>query len=100
MTSKTNLSKLIKSQIRKSVGASNNCRIVIVNNNTAPKLKGYSGHYENKSGDVIRYPNAYRKAWGKPIYIKSTLRIEVGAQWLLSSMSLYAFKMHKLRVFQ
>jgi hypothetical protein len=30
----------------------------------------------------VHYPNAYRKAFGKPIYIKSSCRIVVGRSWL------------------
>ena len=41
-----------------------------------------AAHYVNKSGDIIHHPNAYRRAWGKPIYVASTLRIVVGAKWL------------------
>ena len=48
-----------------------------------PAMSGDGWHYENKSGDVIHYPNAYRKAWGKPIYCHSTVNIEVGFKWLI-----------------
>lgn len=37
----------------------------------------------NKSGDIIHYPSAYRRAWGKPIYHVSTIEIAVGYQWLI-----------------
>lgn len=52
-----------------------------------PKLKGKSYHYTNKSGHMIYHPNAYRRAWGKPIYRHSTLRIEVGCDWLLNNFT-------------
>ena len=55
--------------------------IVIVDGDSAPTCKGKGWHYRNKSGDIIQYPNAYRRAWGKPIYYHSTIRIEVGKEW-------------------
>jgi hypothetical protein len=48
----------------------------------SPRVKGESYHYENKRGETIRYVNAYRKAWGKPIYVPSTMRILVGKDWI------------------
>jgi hypothetical protein len=47
-----------------------------------PGLLGDFGHFVNASGELIRYPNAYRRGWGKPIYVASTVRIEVGALWV------------------
>jgi hypothetical protein len=96
---KTNLSLIIKREIRKSVGAHNNCPVLIVNGSLPPRMCGHSFYYENKSGDIIRYPNAYKKAWGKPIYISSTKRVEVGSEWLLNKLSLETLRLHKLRAF-
>ena len=56
--------------------------IEVVDGNEAPYIVGASFHYENKSGDIIHHPNAYRRAWGKPIYIASTKKIVVGKKWL------------------
>jgi hypothetical protein len=56
--------------------------IEVVEGYSEPTVKGRSWHYENASGDLISFPNAYRRAWGKPIYTASTRRIEVGADWL------------------
>lgn len=56
--------------------------IVIEEGNSSPHWGGASFHYENKSGDWIRHPNAYRRAWGKPIYVASTRHIVVGKLWL------------------
>lgn len=47
-----------------------------------PRLVGEPWHHVNKSGDVIRHPNAYARAFGRPIYVSSTLRLEVGAAWV------------------
>lgn len=56
--------------------------IMIEEGKSSPRWSGSSFHYENKSGDLITYPNAYRRAWGKPIYIASTRHIIVGKEWL------------------
>lgn len=47
-----------------------------------PELLGMAGHYVNNAGELILYPNAYRRSWGKPTYVASTVRIEVGALWV------------------
>lgn len=75
-------------QLRKFIRQISDCYgkywpIIIVDGNAKPNLAGHSWHYENKSGHYITYPNAYRRAWGKPIYIGSTRRVEVGSDWLL-----------------
>lgn len=95
----TNLSKLIKKMLREAVSARSNCPITIVNGNNPPKLKGRSYYYTNKSGHEIHHPSAYRKAWGKPIYHASTIRIEVGDDWLLSQLTLKNIKLLKLKAF-
>lgn len=80
------LSKPIKRLIRFAVsnqpGFRNNIPIEIVPGKLKPVIKGRGYHFRNKSGDLIRYPNAYAKAWGKPIYYPSTLRVEVGVKFL------------------
>ena len=93
ITNKTNISILLKRLIRKSVGANNNTPVHIIEGNMPPKLRGKIWHYTNKSGDIIHHPNAYRAAWGKPIYIRSTIRVEVGSDWLLNNMSLHSLKL-------
>lgn len=72
--------------LRKAIRRAANCvgttiPIFIVDGDSAPTCKGTRYHYRNKKGDIIRYPNAYQRAWGKPIYYPSTIRIEVGAEW-------------------
>lgn len=68
--------------IRKLAGAHRACPIEVVPGRQEPILVGESFHWENKSGDIIRHPNAYARAWGKPIYIGSTLRVVVGDLWI------------------
>lgn len=76
---KRNLSKIVRSHIDLS-GSS--YPIFIYPTNKSPVLLGESYHWENKSGDRIYYPSAYSRKYGNPIYIHSTLRIEVGLKWL------------------
>lgn len=96
----TNLSLFIKRELRKALGTRNNFPVSIVGGNSAPSIKGHGFYYENKSGDKINYPSAYRKAWGKPIYIHSTLRIEVGGDWILDNLTINKLKEIKLRAFK
>ncbi len=94
-----NLSKVIKRLLRNAANARSNCPIKIINGNEPPKLKGRGYYYTNKSGHEIHHPSAYRKAWGKPIYHASTLRVEVGSSWLLNQLTLKNVKLLKLKAF-
>jgi hypothetical protein len=97
---KTNISLWIKRSLRKSVGAHTTCPIHIILGSKAPSLKGESYYYSNKHGDRIWHPGAYRRAWGKPIYHSSTLRVEVGSDWLLNNLTLEELRLHSLRACQ
>lgn len=56
--------------------------IEIVDGDAAPKLVGESYHWTTPGGAPVHYPNAYRRAWGKPVYVGSTFCIQVGREWL------------------
>lgn len=71
--------------IRAAANAESHVRVKIVDGNVNPCLKGKSHYYTNKSGDIIQSPNAYRRAWGKPIYHHSTIRVEVGIDWIMAN---------------
>ena len=97
----TDVSKLLKKWIREVANAKGStCPIKVVAGSNPPALKGRGWYYQNKSGDVIRYVNAYKRAWGKPIYVHSTRRIEVGSDWLLTGLSHKKVKLQKLAVFK
>jgi hypothetical protein len=69
--------------IRSLVGAyGKRYPLVEVPGSRPPTLAGEPGYYVNNFGERIRYPNAYRRGWGKPNYVASTVRIEVGALWV------------------
>jgi hypothetical protein len=77
-----NAMKEIRSFALRHFGGYSAAPIELEDNKLPPYWKGHSFHFENKSGDLIRHPTAYRKAWGKPIYIRSTRRIVVGKDWV------------------
>jgi hypothetical protein len=77
------MKKKTATYIRSLVGAYGKpYQIVEVPGCEPPKMAGTHGHYVNATGELIRYPNAYRRSWGKPIYVASTVRIEVGTLWV------------------
>lgn len=81
---------LVSKMVRAAAGCTGkNWPIVLIPGESSPRLVGQDWHYENKSGDVIRFPSAYRRAWGKPIYIASTRRIEVGKDWTAPDMTIW-----------
>ena len=96
----TDISSLLKKWIREIAGARNNCPVRIVKGDSPPTLLGKGYHYTNKSGNIIRHLNAYKKAWGKPIYVNSTIRVEVGADWLLTGLTFKKVKFTKLAAFK
>lgn len=76
-------SREIDRLIRRKAGAGANVPIVVVSGSrSAPRLLGTGGYYTTPGGARIDHPNAYRRAWGKPVYHGSTLRVEVGGIWV------------------
>lgn len=43
-----------------------------------PEETGQSFHWTTPGGRPVYHPNAYRRAWGKPVYNNSTLCVTVG----------------------
>jgi hypothetical protein len=56
--------------------------IVVVDGAQAPQRCGTGYYWETPAGDICRHPNAYRRAFGRPVYCASTVRVEVGREWL------------------
>lgn len=71
---------------RKELGDRSNRPVEVVPNcRRAPRFVGASYCWETNGGRVINYPNAYsKKGWSNMRYVPSTLRIKVGAEWLLA----------------
>lgn len=75
----------ISTVIRKIANAHNSCPIKIIHGDSPPEMVGKSYHYTTKGGSVIYHPSAYsKKGWSNMIYVNSTIRVEVGDNWLLS----------------
>ncbi len=77
-----NINRLIRWAAKDQPRWRNNLPIVFIKGNSPPTVKGRGYYWTNKRGDRILFPNAYAKAWGKPIYHRSTLRIEVGKNFV------------------
>lgn len=56
--------------------------VVVVDGDVAPRRTGAGFRFVTPGGNPVYHPNAYRRAWGKPVYVPSTIRVEVGAAWL------------------
>lgn len=69
----------IKRLCRILTNSHNSMPVTITTNSTRPKITGEKWHYTNKSGELIRYPSAYK--WRK-YYHPSTTSIEIGEKWL------------------
>lgn len=57
--------------------------IILIDGTSAPFFRGTSYRWETKAGKPVFYPSAYRKAWGKPVYVASTRSIVVGRDWVI-----------------
>lgn len=77
------MTKQISKTVRASINLSGtNYPIEIVPGYAAPTLKGRSYYWTTPGGQPVYHPNAYRRAWGKPVYNASSRRIEVGQGWI------------------
>ena len=79
------LTKLQRRAIRRSAGERQaNIRIeVIPGIALAPQSVGNRWHYETKGGRMIHHPSAYsKKGFSNMVYVASTRRVIVGADWI------------------
>ena len=79
------LSKEAKRVIRAAAGARPHVPVVVVvpGSDAAPTLEGERWHFTTRSGRLILHPQAYsRRGWSNMFYSPSTLRVEVGDQWV------------------
>ncbi len=53
----------------------------LVDGDSAPELVGESGHWTTKAGRPVYSPSAYIRAYGRPVYHRSTRRVVVGREW-------------------
>lgn len=65
---------------RQAAHAHANCPVEVIDGAAAPTLRGRSYYWTTLSGRTeVRYPSAY--GW-PTLYHASTLRVQVGAEWL------------------
>jgi hypothetical protein len=77
--------KTISACLRSELNSGNYTPIIVVKGNQGPHYVGSSWSYKTKTGKPIYHPNAYhKKGWSSMEYHKSTLRIEVGCDYILS----------------
>lgn len=57
--------------------------VEVIDGEAPPRARGEGSYYETKTGIRVNHPNAYRRAWEKPVYVCSTARVEVGRTWLV-----------------
>lgn len=58
--------------------------VVVVPGRAAPQVRGRAAHHVTPNGSICHHPNAYRRAFGRPQYVCSTIRVEVGLSWLVT----------------
>jgi hypothetical protein len=84
MSSKSAAYKLVSRVVRAFVNLSGTpYPIEFVDGFAEPAVTGRSYHWTTPGGKPVYYPNAYRRAWGKPVYHCSTRAIQVGKGWLI-----------------
>ena len=80
----TELNPRVKEWIRRRTKIRDNCRhyIEIVSGKKKPIIIGHGPYYTTPKGDIVRYPSAYRRKFGRPIYHQSNRTIVVGMDYL------------------
>lgn len=82
MTSAT-ISLALRRIARTVAGAHKSCHVDVVAGDSAPQLAGESYYWETRGGRRINHPGAYaRSGWSNMSYVSSSLRVEVGSDWL------------------
>jgi hypothetical protein len=86
-----NLTITQRRSIRTSAGVGQlNIPIQVVHGSAAPHETGESWHYVTRGGSRIWHPSAYSKrGWGNMVYIHSTRRVVVGAEWIAAPVSVF-----------
>ncbi len=60
-------------------------RYVVKATKSKPVYEGSSWYYTTPSGSPVQYPNAYRRAYGKPVYHAADHVVTVGAYAILTA---------------
>ena len=67
---------------RRIAGAESHIPVRVVPGWQRPIKRGEGYYWETPSGNICYHPSAYRNAFGHPVYVHSTHRVEVGKLWL------------------
>jgi hypothetical protein len=86
-TSITKVSKEVRKALHKSAGIKDRYVPVEILPGIAiaPRIAGSKWHYVTPAGNLVQFPNAYRRAFGRPQYVHSTYRLQVGSAWIDSA---------------
>lgn len=76
------LTKAEESRYRRQAGQSR-CPIEVVEGDSPPKKQGEAGYSEFKNGGRCEYPGSAMRKGYKVVYIRSTLRVEVGKGYVV-----------------
>jgi hypothetical protein len=74
--------------VRRLAGSGTGTPVVVLPGSAAPQLVGTEGHWQTPTGKLVRHFMAYSRAGGHCFYVRSTLRVAVGKDWLLAACDL------------
>ena len=82
------LNRKQKRAVRSAAGARPHVPVIVIpGSDAAPALMGERWHFTTASGRLILHPQAYsRRGWSNMHYCPSTLRVEVGDQWVARNL--------------
>lgn len=75
----------IKRAARTAARAPLNVPVAVIPGDSPPRLRGEGFSWRTPGGAPVRHPGAYSRAWGKPIYIPSSLRVEMGEEFPMAA---------------
>lgn len=67
---------------RTAANAHVSCPVEVIPGDAAPTNTGTGYYHVTPSGERVRFPNAYRRHFGRPVYVPSSRRVIVGEAWL------------------
>ena len=76
--------------VRRNIAPGSPWPIILVDGWKPPMVQGNEYYWTTASGSLVKYPSAYMKKFGRPIYNPSTKRIIVGLKWLYAKTGNYS----------
>lgn len=80
----------VRRDLRKIAGAHRSMPVDVIPGDSAPAVTGRPHHWITPGGRPVHFPSAYRRAFGKPVYVSSSLSVEVGVEWLANRYPKFA----------